>query len=428
MLIMGLIDQIKCMKMNNQIARNIFLILISFFISYFSIEAQVLNDECHFATPIPSTDNYCSRDGEFTNVGATADTAPQFTNCLGLNYSNGVWFSFVPREPGVLIRVFGSGQGQENTIRSPRILIYTNCNQYLNCSKGGTVGTEELSQTNLVLGQTYYILITSDSNGSGKFKLCVDDFIPTPIPQSDCKTGVVLCNKDPFKVTFIDGNGLDKNEIENGNCLFGNPPAQIAETASVWYRWTCENSGSLTFTLTPNDFISKTIQSTDLDFSVYEMTGGIDDCNQKSLLRCMAAGGDVGSPLSSWADCNGPTGLREGETDISEPAGCKFRGQNNNGFVAPINMVSGRSYVLIVNNYSENRNGFAIDFGGTGTFLGPKPDFEINANQAFECDKSVVFTNKSNSETDPILNYTWNFGDRAVPGNATGIGPNNVSY
>jgi gliding motility-associated-like protein len=40
----------------------------------------------------------------------------------------------------------------------------------------------------------------------------------------------------------------------------------------------------------------------------------------------------------------------------------------------------------------------------------------------------VVFTNKSTSETDPIINYTWNFGDRAVPDRASGLGPFDVTY
>jgi gliding motility-associated-like protein len=114
-----------------------------------------------------------------------------------------------------------------------------------------------------------------------------------------------------------------------------------------------------------------------------------------------------------------------GDPDITESPGCQA---GNNNFVKELDMESGKSYVLVVNNFSRSGLGFAIEFGGTGTFLGPKPDFEINANQAFECDKSVIFTNTSDSQTDPIVSYTWNFGDRAVPDRASGLGPYDVVY
>ncbi len=390
------------------------------------IMAQVSNDDCSGAIPIPNTNNYCSKDGEFTNTGATPDPAAPNNGCISVQFANGVWFSFRPKEPAVLIRVFGLGQG--GTLRNPKILVYESCGKYLRCSPGKSVGTDELVIDNLTIGQTYYIMIESTPGGEGRFGLCIDDFVPVPSPESDCVDAVVLCSKDPFKVQAIVGSGSDRNEIEPGNCLFGGTPNAPAETASTWYKWTCDKPGTLTFTLTPNDYQSRTVEAADLDFALYELPGGLDDCRNKLRIRCVAAGGDIGFPLAAWADCNGPTGLRAGETDTEEKAGCKLGGNNNNGFVSPINMVSGKSYVLIVNNYSGNGQGFSIEFGGTGTFLGPEPNFEVNANQTFECDKTVVFKNQSNSATDPIVGYSWSFGDRAIPATATGVGPFDVNY
>jgi gliding motility-associated-like protein len=406
------------MKMNNQMARNILFLMVSFFVCV-NLNAQILNDECRFATPILSTDNFCSRDGEFTNVGAKPD--PTFTNsCVSILWRNGVWFSFTPKEPGALIRVFGVGHG--GTLRNPKIVVFSDCNTYLECSPGKSIGVDELQIDGLTIGKTYYIMVESAPGNEGTFKLCVDDFIPVPTPEADCRDGVILCDKSSFKVESLTGDGNVRNEIESGNCM-------EQEFQSAWYKWTCDQSGTLTFTLTPNDFVSLNVESDDLDFSLYELPNGINDCSGKRLVKCMAAGANTTNgavnPLSNWIQCNGPTGLRDNENGETESPGCL--GGNNN-FLSPLNMVSGRSYVLVVNNYSRSGLGFAIDFGGTGTFLGPKPDFEINANQAFECDKSVLFTNKSSSEADPIKSYTWSFGDRAVPGNATGIGPNTVTY
>ncbi len=389
---------------------------------YQTSNAQLLNDDCQFATPIPSSDNYCSKDGEFTNVGAKADL--EFSQgtaaCISLKWANGVWFSFVPRQPAVLIRILGFGNG--GTMRSPKIILFEKCGMYLSCSPGKDVGIDELVFDDLNIGQTYYIMIESSIGGEGSFKMCIDDFVPVKAPESDCSKAVILCDKSPFVVNELEGNGNDRNELESNICIGG-------EFASAWYKWTCEISGRLTFTLTPNNNFPNQITD-DIDFALYELPNGIDNCSGKKLLRCEGAGANTDAfgnvvPLSQWARCNGPTGLREGETDISEPGGCQG---NNNNFVQPIDMVAGKSYVLIINNFSRSGLGFGIQFGGSGTFLGPKPDFEINNNKAFECDKSVLFTNKSTSDTDPIIKYTWNFGDKAVPNRSNGVGPFDISY
>lgn len=381
--------------------------------------AQVLNDDCRFATALPSSDNYCSADGQFSNVGANVDQ--EFTNgCVALQWENGVWFSFVPREPAVLIRVFGSGQG--GTLRNPKIVLFESCLEYLQCSPGKELGLDELVVSDLSIGQTYFIMVESSIGGEGTFKLCIDDFIPTPSPESDCDEAVILCDKSPFKVASLTSIGNDRNEIEPNNCI-------AEEFASSWYKWTCDEPGSLTFTLTPNNHRGPNFISDDLDFAVYELPNGIDNCNGKVLLRCMASGangtGGATDPLPTWISCNGPTGLMIGDPDITEAPGCQ---PGNNNFVSALNMETGKSYVLIINNFSRSGLGFAIEFGGTGTFLGPKPDFEINANNAFECDKTIQFTNTSVSETDPIVSYNWNFGDRSVPNRAQGFGPYDVLY
>lgn len=398
------------------------LLIMQFFLSVLTAQGTVLNDECIFAQPLASSQDYCSGNGEFTNAGATPDVPfAQGTNaCISLKWANGVWFSFVPREPAVLIRVLGLGNG--GTMRSPKIILFQRCGQYLSCSPGKDAGIDELVFDDLNIGQTYYIMVESSIGGEGTFKLCVDTFLPVRAPESDCSKAVILCDKSSFVVDELEGNGTQKQELPTDICIGG-------EFASAWYKWTCDQPGSLTFTLTPNNNFPNQITD-DIDFALFELPGGLNDCANKRLLRCEGAGANNDAfgnvlPLSQWASCNGPTGLREGERDIAEPGGCI--GTNNN-FVAPITMEAGKSYVLIINNFSRSGLGFGITFGGTGTFLGPVADFNVNASKRFECDKNITFINASSSLTDPITSLTWNFGDRAVPGRATGNGPFSVLY
>lgn len=385
-----------------------------------TLVAQPVNDQCISATHIPNVDGYCSGPGQFTNVNATG--AGQFiTPCL-VPLINEVWFTVIPQAPAMLMQVNGNVNNL-GTMQGPGIFLFegtcgTLNNVACNISPAGTNVTE-LTATNLVIGAVYYIAVVSAAPGT--FQICVDGFIPPPEPAGDCGPGVVLCDKSPFYIENLLGIGNPNQNEVFGTCV-------PEETASVWYKWTCDQSGTLTFTLTPNDNIPGFVTA-DLDFVVFELPGGLDDCANKLVLRCEAAGANttngVVNPLSDWVECNGPTGLRDGENDFTEVGGCQ--GANNN-YVAPLNMEAGKSYALIVNNYSQTGQGFSIDFGGTGTFLGPEPDFEIEAVDAFECDKTIIFSNLSLTPTDSIISYSWNFGAGASPIFMSGNGPHSVVY
>lgn len=407
----------KFISHSNNAVLIIALIFITGFYSF--ITAQVANDDCRSALRIPSVENYCSGDGEFSNVGAQPDN--RFDNtCVSLLWENGVWFSFTPKKPGSLIKVFGDGYG--GTMRDPKIVVFESCDKLLECSPGGSRSTDELLLTGLIPGHTYFIMVESSIVGAGSFKLCIDEFVPIPTPESDCRSAVVLCDKSPFKVESLTSAGEVTNELDRNSCLG-------EEFQSAWYKWTCDESGTLTFILTPNNYTDRNRVTDDLDFALFELPHGIDDCSDKILLRCMASGANgtngITNPLSDWIDCNGPTGLMLGDPDIEEMAGCQ---RGNNNFLKELNMESGKTYALIVNNFTREGRGFSIEFGGTGTFLGPKPDFEINANNAFECDKSVIINNTSFSSTDPIVKYSWGFGDRSEPNIGDGQGPFEVTY
>ena len=379
--------------------------------------AQPSNDNCISAIHIPNIDNYCSADGQFTNFNASGTTG--LTNTCLTDFSSEVWFTFIPQTTAAIIQVFGAVNNQ-GSLTSPVITIFDGCTtlNQVGCNSASLgINISEVVVGDLIIGKVYYIAVDGQFDSQGTFKMCIDGFNPPPSPESDCVDAVVLCDKSPFFIESLVGSGSNRNEIEQGSCI-------QEEFASSWYTWTCETAGSLAFTLTPTNYIEG-FESDDLDFAVYELPGGINNCTNKMVLRCMASGANQSEPFSNWAVCNGPTGLSLASTDLVEQPGCQ---PGNDNFVAPIEMEAGKSYALIVNNFSQSGLGFAIEFGGTGTFLGPNPNFDILNVQAFECDKTIVFTDLSEALTDSIVSYRWNFGVGAVPLNANTPGPHDVIY
>ncbi|MEO5906959.1 MAG: gliding motility-associated C-terminal domain-containing protein, partial [Saprospiraceae bacterium] len=379
-----------------------------------------VNDECNTAIHISNTDQWCSDPGAYTNVNGTpySGTIP-LNNCF-LQLRNEVWFTFIPQTPAIYIIASGLVNGL-GTLKNPAIAIFSGtCGNLtrVGCNTGSsTTNQVELAVESLVLGAVYYLVVEGQNNFEGTFQLCMEGFIPPPIPESDCSKAVVLCDKSEFVVDTILGIGAPDPGVTN-TCV-------MQELSSVWYTWTAETSGTLTFTLTPNNY-QPGFESDDIDFVVYELPGGLGDCANKKEVRCMAAGEVGGQPFASWQRCNGPTGLKAGSSDVSEDAGCTEA--DDDSWVAPLDMVAGRSYALLVNNFSQTGLGFSIEWGGTGTFQGPKPEFDISAVQAFECDKTVIFNNQSSAPTDSIVKYEWAFGAGAIPQTDTTTGPISVIY
>ncbi|MCC6724160.1 MAG: gliding motility-associated C-terminal domain-containing protein [Saprospiraceae bacterium] len=382
-----------------------------------TVFAQPANNECVNATPLTNLNNWCSAIAAYSNAGATQSNVPNPTCFPPNDVSNDVWFSFVAQANTASIRVIGATGGSTppgGTILNPQFALYRgNCNNLteVECASGGFGNNiAETFAGQLTVGQTYFIQVSARDGATGTFRLCINNYNAIPDLSSDCETAVILCDKASFSVDIAVGEGNNTDEVDGSACF-------PLEKASSWYRWTCRDAGSFTFNITPNN------PADDIDFIVYELPGGIDDCANKEIIRCEAAGETTNAPFSEWEICTGTTGLSATETDISEGGGCD---DNQNNFVAAINMVAGRSYALLVNNFSESGSGFSIEFGGTSTFQGPTADFTLAPTIVCQ-DADIVFTDASTS-LDAITDWHWNFGVGATPATANGKGPHTVSY
>jgi len=383
--------------------------------SIVTLLGQAVNNLCADAVEIIDPENYCSPTDAFSLIGATYNALIVPTCQVGENAD--VWFKFEAIAPDLSVRVNGdAGIIKAGTIQFPEVTVYRgDCNSLtqVGClSNAFGTGVVELIVQDLIPGDEYTIRVSSRSGELSTFQLCLNNFFNIADPSGDCITGVVLCDKSPFSVPNLIGVGADPNEA-NGLCIGG-------EFASAWYKWTCETPGSLYFTLTPNN------PSDDLDFALFELPDGIDACGTKRLLRCMASGENLGEPLENWIRCYGPTGLRPGAQGTEERPGCQVGDDN---FLAPIEMVSGRSYALIVNNFSNTGSGFSIDFGGEGTFLGPKADFEIADPDRYCRRDSIMVLDQSSATDGSVLeSFAWNFGQGSTPRSLNSRGPHVVYY
>lgn len=377
--------------------------------------AQPRNNYCKSAITLQDVTNYCSSSRQYTTEGATAsgfDRAQCFYG--GLDASNDVWFKF--RAVGNMVNISVVGEIKQNpkgTLRFPQVVIYEG-----DCSNNREIGCYSDSQgfniaeifASLTIGETYYIRVDAKYNSTGTFQLCVNNYNAMPAPDGDCVEGVILCDKSPFTVPKVAGVGKVRDYLGN-TCLRG------GESSSVWYKWTCDEPGTLTFKLKPVN------PSDDLDFALFFLPNGVDDCDLKIPVRCMASGESGGRPLSQWIQCTGATGLHANSSDYQEMEGCDWTDDN---FLAPLQMEKGKSFALLINNFHNTGNGFSIEFGGTGTFEGPKPHFKVSKLK-IPVDSNLTIWNVSKFN-GKIVKYEWDFGVDASPKKHKGWKAPNVKY
>ncbi len=170
--------------------------------------------------------------------------------------------------------------------------------------------------------------------------------------HADCVTAFDVCKKGTYAFDKVDGIGKHAQEAEMVPCFMNSDKHGDAEMNSTWIKFEIAKGGSLGFTITPNHV------EHDIDFVVYRLglSGG---CETKQIVRCMASG----DPDYSSSPCMGATGLRAGELDSSEDAGCTDDGDN--AWLAPLKTATGEKYVILVSNVTKAGPGFSINFNGS---------------------------------------------------------------
>ncbi|MFY7899168.1 MAG: CUB domain-containing protein [Chitinophagaceae bacterium] len=177
-------------------------------------------------------------------------------------------------------------------------------------------------------------------------------------------------NSDCVNATSMFASGIFANTTTGlGIVAEGCADCFIGENYSHWYTFTAATSGTLGFTIDPSN------NSTDFDFALFPANANCGSLG--TPLRCsraLVAGG-------------GNTGLGNNAVDNSE-------GISGDQWVAPINVVSGQTYKLLINTYSANNTGFTFTFTGTA---------DIQSATSTTWNGSTWSNGSPNSSTDAVI-------------------------
>lgn len=156
----------------------------------------------------------------------------------------------------------------------------------------------------------------------------------------DCADRLVVCGNTNLS---FNSSGSGTNDFDPpGNPA---PSCGVEENQSLWLTIPIEADGTFGFSIRPNN------AGDDYDFAVF---GPNVDCGSLGpSIRCSFA-----SPSAS-----GITGITATATDPSEDS-------SGDGFVSEINVLAGETYVLLIDNFSNNNQGFAIDWTGSADIAG----------------------------------------------------------
>jgi hypothetical protein len=128
------------------------------------------NDQCAGATTLTSSTTCISTHGDLTGATYTATSIPGI-NCTGVTPNPDLWYSFIAQTPTPIIK-------SSNGTNRQRIELFSgSCGSFtsLGCGSGATA---TINATNLTVGNTYYVRVTTSNASALTFDICVQDQIP----------------------------------------------------------------------------------------------------------------------------------------------------------------------------------------------------------------------------------------------------------
>lgn len=165
--------------------------------------------------------------------------------------------------------------------------------------------------------------------------------------------------------------------------------AGVTSSSSIWYKFTCYQSGTLGF------LISGLNASDDYDWGLYDITGRnpIDVFSDASLEISVNLYGASSNPPPFP---NSPTGCKAGATGNVH---CSGDANGNSPFNVMPNITVGHDYLLMVTNWTNSQGGsnagYDLTFtGGTASITDPKEPHLQSSRAICDGTQAVIKTNK----------------------------------
>jgi hypothetical protein len=291
------------------------------------------NNCCSSPAQITTLNGTCL--GGYTTTGATFD---QYVGaCMGTG-NNNVWFSFVAQGSSATITVTGAANfhPQVMIFAAPNLCSATGVTSY-GCATSAGASVSVSNSTNLVAGNTYYAMVTNSSTGTaGSFSICINNPIATPVPGQDCKSALQVCNNSNLGGNASGTGSVNDLTSTNEGCL------STGEHESNWFVVNINTGGTLDFTIAP------TANYDDYDFALWGPY-------TSTAVPCPPAAKPITCNYSALPP---NTGLTTSSTFTSQGAG-------GSPWNAPLNVITGDAYIMVIDNYSTITEPFALNWGGT---------------------------------------------------------------
>ncbi len=193
--------------------------------------------------------------------------------------------------------------------------------------------------------------------------------LPLSNPASDCPGAIRICQPVyNFAAAVPDFGNTQELLGGNNTCL------RNGEHRSVWFIFTIQQGGTLGFIIDPGS-------STDYDFALWDVTGLSNPCQAIGTppIRCnYSASTSQNSCCGSYGGGPGITGI-----DHTNPQPGNLSYSAADPPVMPgLTVNAGQTFLLIVDNFNNNNQGYTITFTGTAQYFDNTPPHMDSISQA----------------------------------------------
>ncbi|MGB0166362.1 MAG: proprotein convertase P-domain-containing protein, partial [Luteibaculum sp.] len=286
-----------------------------------------------------------------------------------------------PKGPDLFYRFVASGSNLNinlnplgvNAIDDPIVFLFSgDCSAYALVKCVSNIGNNPVQLIATVdPGKNYFLLVASTTENFGDYELCISNNDDTDDPGDRCAVAGRLCNKANIAFETLDDY---QSSGTFPNCF------SFQARRDVWLTWTVSRTGTCEFIIDPEG-------TAEYDWALFDVTNGCPDPNngRPTAIRCnYNYANEVGAP----------TGMSENPGSYPNPGEIS----------SPVTLTQGKTYALLIDNFSKTNEGFAMEWGGTFEII--SSDFNLSNVQG--CDSVVV---EFEHPVLPNHTYDWDFGD-----------------